>query len=81
MKLWSLSERANTDANFRSQLQADPVSHLLHAGLSVEAAEAVLGFSSSGDDAEVEGYARCVDTTCWISFCPASCIRWTEVHY
>jgi hypothetical protein len=81
MKIWSLAERARSDEHFLAQIKADPVSHLVGEGLSVEAARNVLGFGSAESVPDVEGYARCVDTTCWISFCPASCIRWTEIHY
>jgi hypothetical protein len=77
--------RSDRDAEFRQHLLADPLHQLLAAGVPADAANAILAYESSTAGDEVEGYLRCVDTTCIISICPGTCITWypdaTHVEY
>jgi hypothetical protein len=68
----SLVQRAETDQAFAQQAKQDPVGTLTAAGIPADVAQQMLaGGAESG--AEVAGYMRCADLTCWTSECPESC--------
>jgi hypothetical protein len=73
-------QRAKSDPDFIQQVKAAPEQTLVAAGLPAGVLPDFL--TEQGYQAEVSGYARCtescVDLTCIVSLCPASCVFWTR---
>jgi hypothetical protein len=67
----AVSTRARSDAQYRAQIEADPIGMLGAAGIPALAARELL--APELPVSEVEGYVRCADTTCWISIWPSKC--------
>lgn len=72
-----LSARSKADPEFRKQVITNPVATLQAAGVPAKAIPDLMRENKL--EADVEGYMRCIDFSCIISFCPDSCITYTCV--
>ena len=63
VKLIELLNRAESDPTFAEKVKADPMGALTAAGIAQQRAEAL-----------IRPDWKCLDTTCWSSECPGTCI-------
>jgi hypothetical protein len=81
-KAQAIIDRAKADPTFVQQVKATPEVALVEAGLAERAVHDFM--AEQGYQPEVVGYAycstSCVDLTCIISACPASCTFWTRTE-
>ena len=77
-KAQEIVDRAKSDPAFVQHVKATPELALVEAGLAEGALHDFM--AEQGYQPEVLGYAygACVDLTCIISACPASCTFWTR---